>query len=397
MVKLKSLGRFYAAETATAAGGGAAAPVKLSGVTMQERASRSAQERDLSPDNERIVPGMTDILGHLNLSGVKLEDSEAVEQPATEATEAETIATEQEPVETELEAEPETEEPDPTETEPEPEEEPEQAAAEGEPEIGEVIEADGKKFKLPPEVQASLNSRFGELTAKRKEAEALVAAITAERDQFKAQAEGKAAVPVRIAPTPEQPLADVNSPAELSQAAAEANEVKLFCLANPDGVEVVKNAETGEKEFLDAARIRELRIGAERALAAVPQRQQFLAIRQECEAIGRKAFPEYFTPGTQQAQRLAAARSKLPWLGTYPEGDLIIVQAMEGKKVMDAKLAGKPALKPAPAKVHIAPTPRPAPRLPARVVDQRKGASQFEQSRGDQKSLQRVAERLVGV
>lgn len=407
---LKPWVRKYLAPDTGAGTGGAApasagsAPVKLSGVTMAERQSRSAQERDLSPQNEAIVPGLGDITRNLNTSGFKFENAGEVHQgepaaelepepePETTNEEAEELAvgSEQEAAEEEAEPEAQAEE----EAEPEAEPEPEAQAEEA---IGEVIEADGKKYKLPEAVQQSINSRIGKLTAKRKEAEEQLAAVTAEKDQLAQQVAAKGDEPLRLAPTQDNPLADVTTPADLDSRIRNAESAKLWAIENPDGAEIAKA--DGTKEFVEPARVRSILANAERTLAAAPRRREYLAAKVQADEIGRKAYPDLYKAGTPGNTALQQVRRGLPWLvAQFPDADLIIADAMLGKRIREGQAAQagqRKPLQPAPAG-HKPPQPKAAPRVPAKQVQQRDGKKAFVETRGDARSTLQVAESLVG-
>lgn len=395
---------------AAGAGGKETAPA-VRGVTVAERASRSAQERDLSPENDAIVPSvMGDILPLLNTSGVKLggQKSEDGGQKSEEEseTESETVAEAEETTETD-EAETTTGEEEGAAGDESAGEEEDQStinsqlSTEGEEESEELTGADGKKFKLPPEAQAAVNRRIGEITREKHELKGQLGEKDAKIAELETRLSTVNAGPIRIAPTPENPLADVASPADLQQRIAQAQQVKLWAMENADGADVVKDAKTGETEFLDATKVREQLINAERVLNAVPQRQQYLAQKAQADQIGAQVFPEIFKAGSPENQRLQAARAAMPWLyAARGDADLIIAQALIGEKIMRERLAAKsakPALKPAPAKVHGGPTAKPAPKAPAKVVEARKTGEAVAKSHGDAKSVLRFAENLVGV
>lgn len=376
-----------ATQGAAAGGGEGSQPASTTrGVTLQERASRGEQEQELSEENEALVPGLGDITAHLDTHGVKFDGSAPVQeienqveelQPASEDTDETAQAGE-----TEEEAQQEEEDGGKT-------------AEEEEQQDEELVDHEGRA--LPPEVQEKINKRIGELTREKHTLKDELAGREAKIAELEQQVSQAGAAPIRLAPSAAMPLADVTSPAELTAKVREANEAKAWCIEHAEGAEVVKNAETGETEFVDAERVRKIHAAAERTLAAVPERQEYLARKTEADEVGRKVWPDLFKSGTPENQQLQGVRRAFPWLAAFPDGDLIIAQAMEGKKVMDARLASsqKPAPKPAQKPPHNAPAPKPAPRVPRDVVEQRSASADLNKSLGSSKAVQKFAESLV--
>jgi hypothetical protein len=418
---------FFAADKGGEAGA-AQTPATTRGVTLAERESRSANERPISQENESSIPGLSDITANLNLMGMNLKSSgeptgeQETQQadPVTEITQEEQEedpsnadeqnATGQE--ETQEQQEKQTEEEQPGETGAE---EQQQEQAEEGP-IDEIVEADGKRFKLPPEVQASLNARFAELTAKRKVAETQLAELTpqletlkAERDQFKAVAEGKIAAPVRIAPTVEQPLADVTSMEELAARVQHAEQKKLWCMEHAKGAEIRKNATSDETVFLSEDEVREHAAEAERVLMAAPKRAKFLQEQAAETAPIREAYPDLYKPGTELNTTMQNVKANLPWLTALPNGDAIIAHAIVGealfrgqmdhpllKNIMAKRQAPANPLKPVVKPLHKGPSGTVAPRVPAKIVEQQKAGSKQMSNLGDARSTLAMAMSLVG-
>src|SRR6516225_3624586 len=76
-----------------------------------------------------------------------------------------------------------------------------------------------------------VQKRIDELTAKRKSAEERASALEAELTDLKA----KFQAPAPIAPTPENPLADIETEAALSKRANDIQQAKAWCYQNLDG------------------------------------------------------------------------------------------------------------------------------------------------------------------
>lgn len=257
--------------------------------------------------------------------------------------------------------------------------EPEQKAPEGAPapEPGAPETAPEVSFELPeglkPEEEEKppaekkeepthVQKRIDELTAKRKAAEERVSALETELAELK----GKFQAPPQIAPTPTNPLADVDTPEQLEAKRKLMMEARSWCIRNPHGGEVADK--NGGTKFVDEAAVREIWDNADRILQIeLPKRAQFLVERQNFQNQARYEYPALFKPGTEAYNTKLTWLKALPACADFPDMDLIIGDAIVGQKFrLDRAKARSNGAKAPPANQTplAAPAPAASPRIP---------------------------------
>jgi len=211
-------------------------------------------------------------------------------------------------------------EPEPTEGEPE----------STEPEVGEDLHPNKA---WAPEVQAEFNKRIGKLTKQRSDERARAEEAEAQRDELKQQLE--AAQPVMIMPTDSDPLAWIETPAQLAQLEREADMTIDWCDANKDGA-TVKKADGTEEEYTPE-RVDEMRTKANRYLRLAPRRKDWLGQRAEADAVARANFPRIFEKNTTEYQVAQAIMKELPSVATHPARNLLLGDYLVGLAIRLAK------------------------------------------------------------
>lgn len=262
------------------------------------------------------------------------------------------------------------ENPDDPNTTEEPPPDPAKDKADEEPELT----AEQKK-----ELPEWAHRRMGEISAKKNE---LLEEVTTlkEREtakdgeiaELKQQLAGRA--PTVVAPTPENPLANVDDPRVLQGELDQALNILDWCDQNPEGGTIELNGADGKpvtqevsKEEMLAAKARANRMINQH----VPQRMQFLQGRQEFVARAQEDYPDLLKPGTQDHSDYQALLSHWPELKRFLDPEIIAGRYLRGLKAELAAKAekngkGKPAAQPQkkPATV-LAPS---APRQPAAAM-----------------------------
>lgn len=237
-------------------------------------------------------------------------------------------------------------------------------------------DAEEEEEKAP--VPEKLLKRIDKLTAKRREAEERAETLEAEVGTLRAQLEATATV--KLAPTPSDPLADVETPEQLEERIATARKIRTWALKNLEGG-TVQNA-AGEDVYYEPAQVREYLANADEVLTEhAPKRQQWLAQRGAVLHEARTYYPGLFKPGTQEHETLRATVTAHPYLRQLPQLEMIVGDAIEGMKLRFARAAAaqKKAAAPkteskSPVKASAPPSPAKGARVPAQDINTREGA-----------------------
>jgi len=393
-------------KTDSAPAGGDAKPA-VRGVTLAERNARSAQERDLSAANESAMPTMADIAGYLPGARAVVEGksktAEATRKAGTQPQQIDSNAeADVDPnadpnadVDVDPNADPNADaDVDPNadpnaDADVDPNADP-NADADVDPNADPNADPDGAQKGWPKSAQARVN----ELTREKHEARERLTTVETELTQLR---ERLGAAPVRIAPTPQNPLAHTMNEADIAAEITRAQSIEEWALRNPEGVDVVKNPQTGETEFVSAETVREHLAAARRVMNAAPARREYLALHQDASMEAHRDYPNVFKPGTEEAQVYSNTLQAFPEIMRLPNFPLIIADAIEGQKARKARHDALKKKAPVPIKKPgVAPiTAKPAPRAPAKMVVSASARSAVVKSSGDRRSLARFAETLI--
>lgn len=193
-----------------------------------------------------------------------------------------------------------------------------------EPVVGE--EANGEHDDLrpnkawAPEVQAEFNKRVGKLTKQRTDERTRAETAEAERDDLRAQLE--AAQPVSIVPTEQDPLAWVETPAQLASLEHEADMTLDWCDSNKDGATITQK--DGTETEVTPEQVEIMRTKANRALRQIPKRETWIKQRAEADAKARAGYPRIFEKNTTEYQVAQAVMKEIPSIATHPARNLIL-------------------------------------------------------------------------
>lgn len=183
-----------------------------------------------------------------------------------------------------------------------------------------------------PQEPDAVQKRINKLTAQRKSAEDQVNVLRAEITELKA----KAIAPPPVAPTPASPLSDVDSPAELQKRHDLAQQAKTWAIENLDGGDV--DMGEGKTQYLDGSQVKKLLAKAETMLTqAIPQRAQYLNLKNQFDSEATKAYPALFKAGSEEQKEYSSWLTVFPECRRYPDIALIVGDAITGRKMRLAR------------------------------------------------------------
>lgn len=203
-----------------------------------------------------------------------------------------------------------------------------------------------------------IQRRIDKLTAQKKEALEKAQTLETEATQAKtrlAELEAQlneSARPV-LSPSPENPLADVDTPEALDAKIKSAQEVRRWALRNTDGATVKRP--DGSETYVDSDQVKEYLIKADDILTLhAPARQQWLAQRQPAVEVARNVFPDIFKKGTDMHAAYQATVKQAPELLKLPQHEYWIGLALYGEQQLMANQKAQAAKASAAKKVSSA-------------------------------------------
>ena len=271
----------------------------------------------------------------------------------------------------------------------EPAAEPEIPSPEGE---GKQEEEKKREEELPSWAQKRLSEsekRVAKLTAQRT-------AALEKAESFEAKVkelEEKVSQPPQVVTTTENPLANINSPEELNQQFKDARAVKNWALENLDGGEVV--GKDGASEYWDGTKVKKYLAWTERLLTEhIPARKQFLDSLVQHEAEARRAYPNAFKSGTDEAKVINEWVKIFPEVRKFPDYKLIIMDALAGQNARFARAKqanGQKAVRNTPT--LAAPSPSSGTKTPQKSV---LNSDLLKRIATDRTALDAFSESLIG-
>jgi hypothetical protein len=206
-----------------------------------------------------------------------------------------------------------------------------------------------------------VQKRIDELTARRKAAEERASALETELSDLKS----KYQAPPPLAPTPANPLSDIDSETELATRTNRILEAKSWCIENLDGGQVADGK--GGTQWLDGPAVKSILANAEMMLAKfIPQRREFLSNKKVFVSQARREYPALYKEGTDAYQTRLTWLKALPECANFPDMDLIIGDAIVGQKIRFDRIKARSANgKSLPSNLPLAaPAPAASPRVP---------------------------------
>lgn len=279
----------------------------------------------------------------------------------------------------------------------------EQSSEEEADDDAEEADEDAEKGEARSPGTDKLLKRIDKLTAKRREAEEALEKTREEAEKLRTEL--AAASKVVLQPTPDDPLADVETLEELEARIATAKRVRTWAMSHRDGA-TVKGAD-GQEEYVEPAELARHLAAADAIVTEHgPARKEWLIQRATSRSEAQAAYPEFFTEGTAESKALRDILKQYPGLAKYANFELIIPDAIRGQQArwarQEAQAKAKSASSPAAATTRKAPSPAPEPpkvtgkaKVPAKAV--REGAAlQKALEGGDRDSVASLMESLLG-
>jgi hypothetical protein len=232
--------------------------------------------------------------------------------------------------------------------------------------------ADDEQEDTPTATQEKLLRRIDKITAKRREAEEKAETLESEISDLRARLD--ASTPVQIVPTPNDPLADVETPEQLAERISTAKKVRKWALEHLEGGTVTNAA--GEEVYYEPAQVRQYLANADEVITEhAPKRQQWIAQRQSVLPEAQAAYPSLFKAGSQESQVLRETLKAYPALRGMPNLELVIGDAIAGQQLRFArqeagKKSGNPVAKPEKSTPSV-PSAAKGSKVPARDIQTR--------------------------
>lgn len=250
-------------------------------------------------------------------------------------------------------------------------------AEEAEEEAEEKSDDDAEE-EAPAPTQDKLLKRIDKITAKRREAEERAEQLETEISDLRAKFD--AAPPITLAPTPADPLADVESPEALEERISIAKKVRKWALENLEGG-TVTNAQ-GDEVYHEPSQVRQYLANADEMLTEhAPKRREWLTQRQAVLPEARTAYPALFKAGSPEQAMYRETLKAYPALKNMPNLEMVIGDAIEGQKLRFArqqaaqKAASAPKSSAAPVKsAPSTPSPAKGQKVPAKDINNRASA-----------------------
>jgi hypothetical protein len=270
--------------------------------------SESTQET-VAPVTETAEESFSDILDHLppEVAQALGKSKDSKSSPEPEPTDAET-------------EDPETE----TETDNDaPEESDEESKDDQDTEEKEESEEE------KPKGIEKLEKRIDKLTRRRKEAESVAESLRAENETLKAEVEKRSVI--KLEPTADDPLADLDSMSDLESKVSAAKKVRAWALANPDGAAVTNP--DGSERYVDRGEIAKFVAQTDALLTDhAPARKEYLAQREAILPEAKAAYPDLFKVGSAEHKIMVDTLKQVPALKRLPGYEMVIGDALLGMK-----------------------------------------------------------------
>jgi hypothetical protein len=218
------------------------------------------------------------------------------------------------------------------------------------PKTREIVEAALKATK--DKWQESVNKRIGKEVAKRK---GLEETLTQIRSQMPVQSpldmaqraapqqnQQPAQAPVYVPPPSDQPLAHINDLASLNQEYTTAKELRrvaddlITAGPNPDGKFVIEGRELTRDQIVNIRRNASVMLEDH-----IPQRMNFLNLRQQNKAQAEADFPWIKDPTSPDFQLAATVANQYGWVKNLPNAELMLGVVVEGLRSLEARKQGK--------------------------------------------------------
>ena len=169
--------------------------------------------------------------------------------------------------------------------------------------------------------------RINKLTRKRKEAEAEAEKYRTEAEQLRSELDKRSVI--KLEPTPDDPLADIDSMADLDNRISAAKKVRAWALMNPDGASITES--DGTERYVDRQEIAKYVAQTEALLTDhAPARKEYLRERENTLPEAKQTYPNLFKAGTPEHKMLTDTLKLVPSLKKLAGFELVIGDAIAG-------------------------------------------------------------------
>jgi hypothetical protein len=221
--------------------------------------------------------------------------------------------------------EPESEDPETEEKDAEETDETKSEEESKEEEDDDKEESEGDK----PKGIEKLEKRIDKLTRRRKEAESAAESLRAENEALKVEVEKRSAI--KLEPTADDPLSDLDSMSELEAKVGAAKKVRAWALANPDGATVTNP--DGSERYVDRSEIAKYIAQTDALLTDhAPTRREYIAQREQILPEARAAYPDLFKVGSAEHKVMVDTLKAVPALKRLPGYEMVIGDALLGMR-----------------------------------------------------------------
>lgn len=174
-----------------------------------------------------------------------------------------------------------------------------------------------------------LEKRIDKLTRRRKEAESAAESLRAENENLKAEVEKRSVI--KLEPTAEDPLSDMDSLSELEAKVSAAKKVRAWALQNPDGATVTNP--DGSERYVDRSEIAKFVAQTDALLTDhAPARREYLAQREAILPEARATYPELFKVGSPEHKIMLDTLKQVPGLKRLPAYEMVFGDSIRGMK-----------------------------------------------------------------
>jgi len=194
-------------------------------------------------------------------------------------------------------------------------------------------ESESDEEEEPTDEEATnekLKRRNAKLNAKAKEAKRMARELRDEKERLEAELAKRGEI--RITPTDEDPLADLDTPEELEAKVSAAKKIRTWARQNPDGATIREN--DGSERYLDRSEVAAYLARAETLLEDhAPTRREYLSARGAIMPEAKQSYPNLFKAGTQEHAILVDTLSRVPALKKLPNYEMIVGDAIAGMRL----------------------------------------------------------------
>jgi hypothetical protein len=185
----------------------------------------------------------------------------------------------------------------------------------------------------PPEAKKLLK-RIDKLTAQRRRAEER--ALLAEDEIASLRAQMEEQQPLVVSPSPNDPLANVTSPAQLNQLNQEWKMARDWARKHPDGV-VLNEGKENERTVTRDEMMDTLSRAEDMLNEFIPNKRVALQAKVQYDAAAKEVYPNLFDRKHADHQAARAVMAEVPGLASHPASFLLIGDYLEGVKIRLAK------------------------------------------------------------